>query len=40
VAAKFGNGAQVSLGGERSGIGSDFALWTYRARASIPFGAQ
>jgi hypothetical protein len=40
VAAKFNNGAQVAIGGERSGIGGSFGLWTYRARASVPFGAQ
>jgi hypothetical protein len=40
VAARFANGAQISLGAERGGIGGNFALWTYRARASIPFGAQ
>jgi hypothetical protein len=40
LAATFGNGAQIAVGGERSGIGGNFALWTYRARASLPFGAQ
>ncbi len=40
LTAKFGNGAQIAVGGERSGIGGNFGLWTYRARASIPFGAQ
>jgi hypothetical protein len=40
VAAKFANGAQVAVGGERSGIGGNFSIWTYRARASVPFGAQ
>jgi uncharacterized repeat protein (TIGR01451 family) len=40
VAATFGNGAQVTLGGERSGLGSGFSLWTYRAGASVPFAAQ
>jgi Autotransporter beta-domain/Bacterial Ig-like domain (group 3) len=40
IAAKFGNGAQIAIGGERGGIGGNFALWTYRARASVPFGAQ
>jgi hypothetical protein len=40
VTARFGNGAQIAVGAERSGIGSNFGLWTYRARASIPFGAQ
>ncbi|HYW64331.1 MAG TPA: autotransporter domain-containing protein, partial [Bradyrhizobium sp.] len=36
----FGNGAQLAVGGERSGIGGNFALWTYKARASVPFGAR
>ena len=40
VAATFNNGVQVAVGGERSGIGGNFALWTYRARASVPFAAQ
>lgn len=36
---KFANGAQISVGAERGGIGSSngAALWTYRARASMPF---
>jgi hypothetical protein len=36
---KFANGAQVAIGAERGGIGSSSgaALWTYRARASMPF---
>ncbi|MGL5167441.1 MAG: Ig-like domain repeat protein [Afipia sp.] len=36
---KFANGAQISVGAERGGIGSSSgaALWTYRARASVPF---
>lgn len=40
VAAQFANGAVVAVGGERGGIGGGFALWTYRARASIPIVAQ
>jgi hypothetical protein len=40
VTARFADGAQISVGAERGGIGGDFALWTYRARASIPFGAR
>ena len=40
LTAKFDNGAQLAIGAERSGIGGSFALWTYRARASLPFGAQ
>ena len=39
-AATFGNGAQIAVGAERGGIGSNFGLWTYRARATLPFGAQ
>ena len=36
---KFANGAQISVGAERGGLGSSSgaALWTYRARASVPF---
>ncbi|EGP06553.1 hypothetical protein CSIRO_3809 [Bradyrhizobiaceae bacterium SG-6C] len=39
VNAKLGNGAQISVGVERGGLGSSsgVALWTYRARASMPF---
>ena len=40
LTARFGNGAQIAVGTERSGIGANFGLWTYRARASVPFGAQ
>jgi hypothetical protein len=40
LTTKFGNGAQVAVGAERAGIGGNFGLWTYRARASVPFGAQ
>jgi Bacterial Ig-like domain (group 3)/Autotransporter beta-domain len=40
VAARFGSGAQIAAGAERSGIGGNFALWIYRVRASVPFGAQ
>ncbi len=40
LTARFDNGAQLAIGGERSGIGGSFGLWTYRARASLPFGAQ
>ena len=40
IAARFANGAQMSLGGERGGLGGGFALWTYYARASVPFSAQ
>jgi len=40
IAAQFAGGGQFTVGGERSGIGGSFSLWTYRARASIPFGAQ
>jgi hypothetical protein len=40
MAAHFANGGELTIGGERSGLGGSFSLWTYRARASIPFGAQ
>lgn len=37
ITAKLGDGGQISLSGERGGIGGHFELWTYRARASIAF---
>jgi len=40
LAARFSNGAQLAVGGEHSGIGGNVAIWTYRARASVPFGPQ
>jgi hypothetical protein len=40
IVASLASGAQLEVGGERSGIGGNFAIWTYRARASIPFGAR
>jgi uncharacterized repeat protein (TIGR01451 family) len=40
LTAQFNNGALIALGGERAGIGGNFGLWTYRARASVPFAAQ
>jgi len=40
MSAEFASGGQLTVGGERSGLGGNFSLWTYRARASIPFGAQ
>ncbi len=40
MAAQFASGGQLTVGGERSGLGGSFSLWIYRARASIPFGAQ
>jgi hypothetical protein len=40
LSAVIGAGGQASLSVERGGIGGDFGVWTYRARASIPFPAQ
>lgn len=40
LTTQFNNGALIAVGGERAGIGGNFGLWTYRARASVPFGAQ
>ncbi len=39
VNAKLAGGAQISIGAERGGLGSSngAALWSYRARASVPF---
>jgi uncharacterized repeat protein (TIGR01451 family) len=36
-AARFASGAAISVGGELGGIGSDTHIWTYRARAAVPF---
>jgi hypothetical protein len=36
VATTFGRGA-LSAGGEYSGIGSDFHIWTWRARGTVAF---
>jgi len=36
VAMTFGRGT-VSAGGEYGGIGSDFHIWTWRVRGSVPF---
>ena len=40
LSAQLASGGQFTVGGERSGLGGAFGRWTYRARASIPFGAQ
>lgn len=40
MSAQFAGGGQFTVGGERSGLGGNFSLWTYRARASVPFGAR
>jgi hypothetical protein len=37
LGATFANGAAISLGGELGGIGSTTMLWTYHARARVPF---
>jgi hypothetical protein len=33
----FGRGAQLNVGGEYGGIGSDVHIWTWRVRGSVPF---
>jgi hypothetical protein len=38
--ARFGDGGQFAAGVERGGIGGNIGVWTYRVRASVPFGAQ
>ena len=40
LTAKSSSGAQIAIGAERAGIGGSFGFWTYRARGSVPFGAQ
>ncbi|WP_167561306.1 hypothetical protein [Bradyrhizobium sp. AS23.2] len=40
ITAQLSNGGQLALGAERAGLGGNFGLWTYRACASIPFGAE
>ncbi len=37
VAATFSSGTQLAVGGELGGIGGNMQIWTYRARASVPF---
>jgi hypothetical protein len=37
LAARFASGAAIAVGGELGGIGSGARIWTYRARASVPF---
>ncbi|MFT4279352.1 MAG: IPT/TIG domain-containing protein [Rhodopseudomonas sp.] len=37
VAARFGNGAAVAVGGELGGLGGTVQIWTLRGRASVPF---
>jgi hypothetical protein len=37
VAATFDSGAQLAVGGELGGIGGNVQIWTYSARASMPF---
>jgi hypothetical protein len=37
LAARFGNGVQLSAGGELGGIGGVARIWTFRGRASVPF---
>jgi hypothetical protein len=35
--ARFQNGAAISLGSEFGGIGGNTQIWTFRARANVPF---
>ncbi|NEW99898.1 transporter [Rhodopseudomonas sp. BR0G17] len=37
IAARFGNGAAVAVGGELGGLGGTVQIWTLRGRASVPF---
>jgi Autotransporter beta-domain/IPT/TIG domain len=37
LSSTFAGGANVSAGGEYSGIGNDTHIWTFRLRGSVPF---
>lgn len=37
LVARLSDGAALALGGELGGIGSDVQIWTFRARANVPF---
>jgi hypothetical protein len=37
LTGKTSGGAQLLVGGEYSGIGGNFRIWTYRARVGVPF---
>ena len=37
LAARFAGGAAIAVGGEFGGIGGNVRIWTYRARAAVPF---
>ncbi len=37
IAAQFANGTSIAAGAERGGIGGNVQIWTYKARASVPF---
>jgi Autotransporter beta-domain/Bacterial Ig-like domain (group 3)/Putative Ig domain/IPT/TIG domain len=37
LAARFAGNAAVAVGGEFGGIGGNIHIWTYRARATVPF---
>jgi hypothetical protein len=40
LGARFASGATVGIGGELGGIGSDFQIWTFKAKGQVPFSAQ
>jgi hypothetical protein len=37
LAAKFSSGAAIAIGSELGGLGGNVRIWTYRARAAVPF---
>jgi uncharacterized repeat protein (TIGR01451 family) len=37
LSVTFDGKAQISIGGELGGLGSDYTIWSVRSRASIPF---
>jgi hypothetical protein len=40
VGAKLANGVVLGVGAEYGGIGSDFQIWTVKAKGAVPFSAQ
>jgi outer membrane autotransporter protein len=37
VGVKFASGGTIGVGAEYGGIGSDFQIWTFKAKANVPF---
>jgi hypothetical protein len=40
VCARFHASVVLGVGAEYDGIGSDFQIWTVKAKGAVPFSAQ